>query len=434
MVKRLLALLLALLMLLSLAACGDEEEEPTTRRNRKNKETESTQEVTEPTEPADKNAERMKNYKSPYTEFEEMDDTVIIDDEYVTVTLQKPTAEEWYMEFDVEVENKTGRSLAVYADYTAVNGKMSQDGMYVAVEPNQNATERGTIYNVTDFDDVTRFSMAVQIYDTTEYDLSVMHYIDIYPHGKDAYKPEKAPEELDSLLEEDGLYAATTDFYIDEMDDYRIAFTVGNYSDQLVRYEHTIAAVNGFGFTTYMYSYVLPGMFAEESDYLDMEYLNAIGIDEITGLELDCFIEDLNYDPFVENTVTVYPEGKSKYEEFRFAFDDDCAVGVEEDDFSMAMTKVTYDDEYGTKIYFVLKNESGEALSINGTNLVVNGKKLEYNGLYTNCYRALDTYGVITIYETEELGIDEIESVQMELELHTPDYETVFEETVTFEF
>jgi len=178
----------------------------------------------------------------------------------------------------------------------------------------------------------------------------------------------------------------------------------------------------------------LPGMFAEESDYLDMEYLTALGTDEITGLELDCFIEDLNYDPFVENTVTVYPEGKSKYEEFRFAFDDDCAVGVEEDDFSMAMTKVTYDDEYGIKIYFMLKNESGEALSINGTNLVVNGKKLEYNGLYTNCHRALDTYGVITIYEAEELGIDEIESVQMDLELYTSDYETVFEDTVTFEF
>lgn len=436
--KRLLAVFLVLVMILSLTACGGEEEEQTSKRRRKDKETETTGEVTEVvdnTKPGkEEKPERGKGYKSPYTEFEEMDDTVIIDDEYVTVTLGKPSVEDWFLEFDMEVVNKSDRSLAVYTEYTAVNGKMTQDGAYVAVEPNKAASEKGHIYDITDFDDVTRFSMAVQIYDTFEYDLDKFYYIDIFPHGKDAYEPEKAPKELDSLVEEDEFYAATTDFYVDDYGDYRTDGVIGNYSDELVRFTHNIVTVNGFGMNSMMYGYVLPGTFAETTNYLDMEYLKALGIKDVTGLEVDCAFEDMDYDTIVENTVTVYPEGKSKYEEFLFEFDDKCIIAVEEKDFSMALTNITYDEEYGIKIYFVLKNETGKSLSFNGTNLVVNGKKLEYNGMYTSCYRPVDTFGVISIYEPETLGIDEIESVQMDLEILDEDYDTVFEETVTFAF
>ena len=76
------------------------------------------------------------------------EDTVVLDDDYVKLTITGITHSEYgYYEISYTAENKTDKSLIVMPDYTFINGLQNIDSqLYIALDPNAESKDIFTIF------------------------------------------------------------------------------------------------------------------------------------------------------------------------------------------------------------------------------------------------------------------------------------------------
>jgi hypothetical protein len=438
--KKLLALLLALVMLLSLAACAEEDDEPTSRRRKKDTETTSdTTEETEETEPEETTAEDEKNrpqISDTYTVFEEMD-TVIIDDEYVTLFISAPKADTWGgLICELEAENNSKRNIAVAAQCIAVNGKMTTDSLYVEVEKGDDADDEFMILDLTDEDELTRLTMLLTVYDTEEYDFTPNYMIDIYPQGIDAYEEPDIDRSGDAVLvDQYDIYAVTKAYGENDWDEYAIDFLAINDTDMYLSLQLSTNSINGFGFEDTGSWNILPGTYAEKQLTLEQySSLKELGLDSVTEINMQVEVMDEDYDEIFSDPITLYPEGKGKTETFTYEYDKDDLTIAEGDEFKLTLAKTVTDEWDDTALIFVVENKYDSMLCIEGTNVKVNGKTVDGLGLYSYYTGSKDHHTVLNIYDfyLEDAKISDIETIEMDLVVENEEYEIIFKKTVTF--
>lgn len=438
--KKLLALLLALVMLLSLAACAEEDDEPTSRRRKKDTETTSdTTDETEETEPEETTAEDEKNrpqISDTYTVFEEMD-TVIIDDEYVTLSIGALKGNTWdALVYELEAENNSDRNIAVAAQCIAVNGKMTTDSLYVEVEKGDKADDEFVIIDLTDEDELTRLTMLLTVYDTEEYDFTPNYMIDIYPQGIDAYEDPDIDRSGDTVLvDQYDIYAVTKAYGENEWDEYAIDFLAINDTDMYLSLQLSTKSINGFGFEDTGSWNILPGTYAEKQLTLEQySSLKELGLDSVTEINMQIEVMDEDYDEIFSDPITLYPEGKGKTETFTYEYDKDDLTIAEGDEFKLTLAKTVTDEWDDTALIFVVENKYDSMLCIEGTNVKVNGKSIDGLGLYSYYTGSKDHHTVLNIYDfyLEDAKISDIETIEMDLVVENEEYEIIFKKTVTF--
>ena len=438
--KKLLALLLALVMLLSLAACAEEDDEPTSRRRKKDTETTSdTTEETEETEPEETTAEDEKDrpqISDTYTVFEEMD-TVIIDDEYVTLFIGAPNSDSWGgLICELEAENNSDRNISVAAQCIAVNGKMTTDSLYVEVEKGDEAEDEFMILDLSDEDELTRLTMLLTVYDTEEYDFTPNYMIDIYPQGIDAYEEPDIDRSGDAVLvDQYDIYAVTKAYGENDWDEYAIDFLAINDTDMYVSLQLSTNSINGFGFEDTGSWNILPGTYAEKQLTLEQySSLKELGLDSVTEIDMQIEVMDEDYDEIFSDPITLYPEGKGNAETFTYEYDKDDLTIAEGDEFKLTLAKSVTDEWDDTTLIFVVENKYDSMLCIEGTNVKVNGKTVDGLGLYSYYTGSKDHHTVLNIYDfyLEDAKISDIETIEMDLVVENEEYEIIFKKTVTF--
>lgn len=429
--KKLLALLLALVMVLSLVACGgDEEEESGSRRGKKETDA-TTEDVGEVTE----EEEEDRDYKSPYVEFEEVGE-VIIDDEYVTVTLSDLDEGDWGLVCSFEVENNSDVDISVYTRGVALNGQMNSCSLYADVEEGGSVEEEMDIYDLEDVDELNRLSMYLYLYDAEEYDFNKSYLIDIFPNGKAAYKDNKpAAKGKDVLVDEKGYFAAIDGYEVDAYDDLLMPFLAINETEEVLNFGMDTIAINGFGYEDYASYIVLPDTYREgEIGLYSYEHLMALGMDDPTSLDVQVYVVDEEDESLFKEEMTLYPEGKSKAEDFVYEYESDDVVVAENDYFKLTQVKKLTDDWDDVTVLFVLENKYGDALDLYGKDMKINGKSTD-DAFFCDVSTGRNTYAAFYMYdsELEELDASTVESIEMKLEVRDEDYDLVFEDTVEFD-
>jgi len=435
--KKLLALLLALVMVLSFAACGEGDEEEETSRRRK-KDTETTSDTTEEQkETEDEDEEDVKDEKkSPYTVFEELDVTVVDNDDLCLTFSDFDEEQYGGIVCAVEGENYSDLALTVSLQAVAVNGMMTLDYFYLDLEAEEESETEFTIYDIDDPEDLTRLSMLLRVTDE-DYE-SEYHLIEIYPQGKKAYKEDQPDRDgEDVLLDENGIFAVTQEVVYPKDYPPQLKYLAFNDSDEVYDLGVDALAINDFGTGDYHSNCILPDTYAEESmDLYDHEYLCLLGMDEtITSLMLDVTLDNLDYDTVASDLLTIYPEGKSNAAAFVYEPESDDVVVLETDDFRLLQVLCITDEWNDVTITFVVENKSGKALSFTSDDTKINGKDSDSLYFYCNTMDGRDTFTNCYIYEAglKEAGITKITSLEFTLEVWDEDYNDIYEGTVKFD-
>ena len=442
--KKLLALLLALLMVLSLAACGEEEEEETGSR-RKKKDTETTSDTTEITEEVEEEEEEeekekdekedKKNTKSPYSVFEELD-TEILDIDEATVTMGEFSIDKrGNPSCTVEVENHTNGKLHVFPSAIAINGKIVEEYFTVDAAAKDTTSYDFVIYDaVEDPDEITRLSLYLNVLDA---DYSGEAYlIDIYPQGQDAYKENMPKRSGDVLLDKKGVYAAANKITYPDNSQPLVWYVAFNDTDEVLDLNLNTVAINGFGVEDYHGNTILPGTYIE--DYFELyshEQLVQLGMEanKLTAITVDATAWNDSYQTVAENEVTIYPDGKDNAEDFVYTPDKNDVVVAETKDFKLIQISCEQTEWNDTYIMFVLENKSGKTFTVSGEDAKLNGKDADLF-FFFDSVDGRSCFSTIDIFESDlkELGISEITSLEMDLNVYDSNYKDLFDDTVKF--
>lgn len=446
--KKLLALLLAMVMLLSLAACGGSEDEDEDdddkggklfQREEDEEETESDDEEeiqsgNEEMTQAPVASMPLEDETAGYTEYESVENTVIIDNEYLTVTLLGFGEEG----LDYSVQNKAERAISFSVEDAAFNGWMGDCWTSVDVAPGESAEDVLYLYddsiNEVDPADITRLSMSVTAYDSESYETIVQKLVDVYPEGKDACVFEEPTQEIDTVIfDENDLYAAVTGYGMNEAGYYTVSLVYRNTSSDTIYGEASVCTVNELGWNDGNSTTVLPDTYARGYVWLDKERLELIGIEEVTSMDLYLSAYDTNWDTLAENICTkLYPEGEENAQAYTYTADEDDVLVLEEKDLKLTMAFVEQSDYY-TQIYFYLENGTGDILTVSSGEIKINGKVAEGAGLFGYGMTPSNYFCELTLYADtlEELGIEKIETIEMELDIYNDGYDSLVTETVT---
>lgn len=444
--KKLLALLLALVMLLSLAACSsaddEDEDEETTEATEETKETEETEETgeTEETEETEENLTNNGEVRSDdygYTVVEGLEDVVLVDDEYMTITLVDMETDSFYNApiFNLTVTNNTDDNLSLDIAETAINGMMVSAWSYVDVAANEEVA-----FTLDTYDEISGdvMSLNLRLYAINEdYEKVDSALVAVYPEGEDAYD-RTAPEyeAAQVLLDQEDIYMGILGL---EEDDYwdtlNLVHYVYNGTSLVLDIGSEICAINSLGFYSYNSVAVLPGCYSLLETDIDLEEMALYGIEEPTAITLQVDVYDMDiWEQLFSDTFTYYPQGEDAAEEYVYTSDSDDIVVLDEGGIKMTYA-FTVENLYTNTLYFYLENETGTPLYGSLESLLINGETMTYPWMSGWSSLAINSFLTIEVYNSdlEELEIEKIDTVQFEITVYDDNsFDELYTGTVEF--
>lgn len=230
-------------------------------------------------------------------------------------------------------------------------------------------------------------------------------------------------------LDPEGLWGYDVDVYLE------------NKSED-VKYTYTLeyAAVNGLEMMTFMSEEVAAGKKANSNFTLDTDDLEEAGltVDDVTDITLNFRVydsDDWSADDAANETVHIYPNGKSEAVKYEREPQDTDIVLMDTGDFSVTVTRCYVDDVWGYTAELYLVNNTDQEVLFNAENVSVNGFMIDP-------YWAATAHPGCCIYSTMSWDSDDFESnditdvEEIELELSVMDSNTwddLYQNTVTFE-
>lgn len=230
-------------------------------------------------------------------------------------------------------------------------------------------------------------------------------------------------------LDPEGLWGYDVDVYLE------------NKSED-VKYTYTLeyAAVNGLEMMTFMSEEVAAGKKANSNFTLDTDDLEEAGltVDDVTDITLNFRVydsDDWSADDAANETVHIYPNGKSEAVKYEREPQDTDIVLMDTGDFSVTVTRCYVDDIWGYTAELYLVNNTDQEVLFNAENVSVNGFMIDP-------YWATTAHPGCCIYSTmswdsddfESNGITDVEEIELELSvMNSSTWDDLYQNTLTFE-
>lgn len=451
--KKLFALLMAILMIFSMAACaslgfGDGDdiswEEDDDRDDDKDKDDEDDKDNEDKKDDDGENEDVNNNgngnnnagengggenkpsggntqVSDAYTVYDSLNNTVIMDNEYITVTMKEMNTDRWgNTAIDIQVKNNTSESITFNLDKTALNGRMSSGYCNCTVEAGETADAVIELYEK----DIKRISMQLCVVDS-DWDILTTELVDVYPEGRDAYvhKVPDTSKAVESLVESN--YSLSFTGY--ENDEYGCSalYVAVNDTDKLMDFEVYLNSINGLYVNYQDYCKLLPNTYLEDNIWIDLEEMDIYGIKNVTMLDVQYIIyEETNADGYSklnEKTCVLYPKGQNNVEKFAYVSDANDVAIYDQNGIKLIFTENYIDSDGDMQLVFYFENGTGSELSCDCQIIEINGVNTEdsYFDIWTSVPSNMPTFAMEYLWEDELEGynIKEISTMKLQVSI-----------------
>ena len=322
-----------------------------------------------------------ENKATTYVRQEQKSDTVLIDNESVSIIALDFEDEAEYQDLNLFILNKTDKTIEINANNVSVNGFMANPSFWYNVHAGKSAfttiTWTESSFRYLDVGDFTDIEMTLEVTDPSDWyaDALAEEIVHYYPLGEDKaadfeYQMQPSDQVLmdneyvkliaTGCVESD--YAQVVNILAINKTDKNIGITVEN------------TAVNGLMLEAGYWCDIAPGKSAYEWlnwAYGDFEHLDLGGF---TDIEMTLVVEDRDaWDDLVEETIHYYPEGESNATQFNYTVQPTDTVLMENEYVNVIITGHEQDEwgDYTLNIFY--ENNTDAELYITAQSVTING-------------------------------------------------------------
>lgn len=374
-------------------------------------------------------------------------DPVIIDNELFTFKILSADFEysdhTGNYELSIECTNKTDHRLDFEFYDAYINHVYYNPGWFSLVESGETTTRtasfREEYLNQLGITDVGNITFWLKVNSDGEVVYDNLHAY--YPSGEEGditYTYTYEPDDV-ILYNKNGITFSVTECSQEDDGSFSLEVYLENNTDKHYEFQTDDTAMNGLVSENAQDDMLLSGTKAHLTYYFPSENMKQENISlPITDLTFTLSLTDYNSsEPESEEIVTYYPLGKDASNPYKHDLSDTDVVLADTQGCRMIVTDFSTETlDFGGIYYNVIlfcENTSDTTVSYRFFSSNVNGKEVF---AHLSKELAPNQKGFFTIpfsaSSLEELGITEIETIEFPLKITNEDYDTIFEENVTF--